>query len=72
MPSSPEAQPLLLCLEDEMASGARIAHAGNLALARIEEHRFPDGEIKLRLPQTLPRQTVILCSLNDPNEKLNG
>ena len=70
MPSSPEAQPLLLCLEDEMASGARIAHAGNLALARIEEHRFPDGEIKLRLPQTLPRQTVILCSLNEPNEKL--
>ncbi|MDP2000393.1 MAG: ribose-phosphate pyrophosphokinase [Rhodoferax sp.] len=70
MPSSPEAQPLLLCFEDELASGARIADAGNLALARIEEHRFPDGEIKLRLPRTLPRHTVILCSLNDPNEKL--
>lgn len=63
-------QPLLLCFEEEMGRGARIAHAGNLALAKIEQHRFPDGEIKLRLPQTLPKQTAILCTLNDPNEKL--
>ncbi len=62
--------PLLLCLEDEMAQGERIAQAGNLALAKIEQHRFPDGEVKLRLPQTLPEHTVILCTLNNPNEKL--
>jgi len=70
MTSTPELNPLLLCFDDEMARGARIAQAGNLAIARIEKHRFPDGEIKLRLPPVLPKHTIILCSLNDPNEKL--
>ena len=64
------AKPVLLCFEDEQASGARIAQAGKLALATIERHRFPDGEIKLRLPPALPEQVVILRTLNDPNEKL--
>lgn len=65
-----KSKPVLLCFEDEQTSGARIAHAGNLDLAEIERHRFPDGEIKLRLPDTLPEQVVILRTLNDPNEKL--
>ena len=63
-------KPLLLYFEDEQESGARIAHAGHLDLAKIERHRFPDGEIKLQLPSTLPHQVVILRTLNDPNEKL--
>lgn len=63
-------KPVLLCFEDEQESGARIAQAAHLALARIERHRFPDGEIKLRLPPALPERVVILRTLNDPNEKL--
>jgi len=63
-------KPVLLCFEDEQANGARIAAAGHLNLAKIERHRFPDGEIKLRLPDTLPEHVVILRTLNDPNEKL--
>ena len=62
--------PMLLCFEDEQDSALRIAQAANLALVPIARHRFPDGEIKLRLPDTLPAQVVILRSLNDPNEKL--
>jgi ribose-phosphate pyrophosphokinase len=65
-----DAQPLLLFFEDEQDSALRIAKAGELALAKIERHRFPDGEIKLRLPEQLPEQLVILRTLNDPNEKL--
>jgi ribose-phosphate pyrophosphokinase len=62
--------PALLCFEDEQSSGARIAQAGQLDLATIERHRFPDGELKLRLPAILPERVVILRTLNNPNEKL--
>jgi len=33
-------------------------------------HRFPDGESRVSVPVPLPEQVVILCSLNQPNEKL--
>lgn len=65
-----KSKPVLLYFDDEQESGARIAHAGNLKLAKIECHRFPDGEIKLRLPDALPEQVVILRTLNAPDEKL--
>ena len=66
----PDTQPVLLYFEDEQASASRIAQAAHLDLQKIECHRFPDGEIKLRLPESLPGQVVILRTLNDPNEKL--
>lgn len=66
MPSTP----VLLCFGDEQENAARIAQAAGYHLARIDRHRFPDGEIKLRLPPTLPDHVVILRTLNDPNEKL--
>jgi ribose-phosphate pyrophosphokinase len=60
----------LLCFDDEQESAARIAQDAGPHLVRIDRHRFPDGEIKLRLPPTLPDHVVILRTLNDPNEKL--
>lgn len=70
MESKTLSKPVLLCFEDEQESGARIAQAAHLELDRIERHRFPDGETRLRLPPTLPEHVVILRTLNDPNEKL--
>lgn len=70
MASNPLSRPVLLCFEDEQESGARIAHAAQLALATIDRHRFPDGESKLRLPPALPDHVVILRTLNAPNDKL--
>lgn len=61
---------MLLYFDDQQDYAARLATAANLPLGRIERHRFPDGELKLRLPAALPRRTVVLRSLNDPNEKL--
>jgi ribose-phosphate pyrophosphokinase len=62
---------MLLYFEDEQMSAQRIALAGDLQLACIERHRFPDGEIKLRLPfDALGKNAVILRTLNNPNEKL--
>lgn len=61
---------LLLYFEDEAASAARIASAAGIAHACIVRHRFPDGELKLRLPQALPPRIALLRSLDHPNEKL--
>lgn len=61
---------LLLHFADEAESAARIAAAAGIACACIERHRFPDGELKLRLPAALPPQVALLRSLAQPNEKL--
>ena len=61
---------LLLHFEEDTASAQRLAQAASMALACIARHRFPDGELKLRLPPELPARVVLLRTLNDPNEKL--
>ena len=61
---------LLLYFADEAESAARIAAAAGIRCAPIERHRFPDGELKLRLPAALPTHVVLLRSLAHPNEKL--
>lgn len=69
-PDASEVPELLLYFEDETDSAARIATAAGMALARVECHRFPDGEFKLRLPERLPARLAVLRTLNQPNEKL--
>ncbi|GAB4205712.1 MAG: ribose-phosphate pyrophosphokinase [Tibeticola sp.] len=64
---------VLLHFDDEAALAARLAAAAGLRANAIERHRFPDGELKLRLPLVggaLPARVVLLRSLFDPNEKL--
>jgi ribose-phosphate pyrophosphokinase len=70
MSSTLPAKPLLLYFADERANAERIAQAGALNLMQIERHRFPDGELKLRLPEPLPQRVVLLRTLAQPNEKL--
>lgn len=61
---------LLLHFDDEAALAGRIAAAAGMDCAPIERHRFPDGELRLRLPAALPPATVLLRGLQQPNEKL--
>lgn len=61
---------LLLHFEDETDQAARIAAAAGIPTACISRHRFPDGELKLRLPEALPPRIALLRSLAQPNEKL--
>jgi ribose-phosphate pyrophosphokinase len=60
----------VLAFDDERTVAAALAQTLGMPLASIERHRFPDGELKLRLPPTLPRRVVLLRGLHDPNEKL--
>lgn len=63
-------QALLLHFEEDQASAKRIADDARMATACLERHRFPDGELKLRLPPKLPQRVVLLRTLDHPNEKL--
>ena len=61
---------MLLAFEDEWDAAERLARACGRRPMLIERHRFPDGELKLRLPAALPEHVVMLRSLAWPNEKL--
>lgn len=61
---------LLLYFEDDRISATRIAQAAGLPLQAIQRHRFPDGEVKLRLPAAVPERVVLLRTLDHPNDKL--
>lgn len=66
---------VLLHFEDEAAAAQRLSEAvcqagGRVWPVCIERHRFPDGELRLRLPPALPGRVLLLRSLDDPNEKL--
>jgi ribose-phosphate pyrophosphokinase len=59
-----------LCFDDEQAIAQAAAEAAGLSLAVIQRHRFPDGELRLRLPESLPPRVVFWRGLHQPNEKL--
>ena len=65
---------LLLYFEDEQTPALRLAQACGLPAACVERHRFPDAELRLKLPVDasgqLPTKLVIYRSLDKPNDKL--
>lgn len=60
----------LLYFDDERDAAVRLGGASALTPLPVQRHRFPDGEILLRLPATLPARVVLLRTLDHPNEKL--
>jgi ribose-phosphate pyrophosphokinase len=61
---------MLLAFDDELPAASRLADVCRDGVALIERHRFPDGELKLRLPAALPERVTVFRSLAFPNEKL--
>ncbi|ENO95387.1 phosphoribosylpyrophosphate synthetase [Thauera phenylacetica B4P] len=61
---------LLMHFDDEREEALRLARAAGLQAVEIERHRFPDDELRLRLPAELPANAVLFRSLHRPNEKL--
>ena len=64
----------LLHFPDEAAPAIRLAEAAGLHALAVDRHRFPDEELKLRLPfaerAAFPDTLVIHRSLDRPNDKL--
>ena len=61
---------LLLHFDDEQTSATRLGAAAGIATHCINRHRFPDGELKLTLPASLPDRVVLFRTLDQPNDKL--
>lgn len=61
---------MLLYFDDQQDAALRLAEAADLQPACIARHRFPDGEVRLRLPATVPGRVTFFCGLHHPNEKL--
>jgi ribose-phosphate pyrophosphokinase len=62
----------LLVFDDERERplAEALARAAGWPLARVQRHRFPDGETRLTLPPELPAHVAMLRGLQNPNAKL--
>jgi ribose-phosphate pyrophosphokinase len=61
---------LVIGFPEYQAPAERLASAAGLPFAPIVLHRFPDGETRVRLPETLPAHCIFCRSLDRPNGKL--
>lgn len=68
--SSADLSGVLLCFDDERLVAQACSDQTGLSLAVVERHRFPDGEVRVRLPEALPARVVIWRGLHQPNDKL--
>ena len=60
----------LLYFEDYQDPALRLAQQLAVPCQAIELHRFPDGESRIRLPDTLTEHVIVCRSLHEPNHKL--
>lgn len=61
---------VVLGFPDYREPAARLASTAGLDYADIQVHRFPDGESLVRLPDQLPADVILYCSLEQPNRRL--
>lgn len=61
---------LVLGFPECETSARDMAAAAGLAFARVELHRFPDGESLVRIPAELPPRVTMFRTLDFPNPKL--
>ncbi len=67
---APARDAMLLCFERDRGPAGELARRLGLSQRLLERHRFPDGELRLRLPPTLPSKVIVFATLDQPNEKL--
>ena len=65
--TSPE---LILMFPEYRGPGERLAAALSCPSAQVQLHRFPDCEVRVRLPTQLPQRVAFCRSLSDPDAKL--
>lgn len=62
--------PILLGFADYREQGRHIAKALSIEYHEVKTHYFPDGEVSVTLPASLPSRVIFCRSLNRPNDKL--
>ncbi len=65
-----DSKSIVLGFPDYQQQAKNLAKAAGLDYADISIHRFPDGESKVQLPETLPEHVILCRSLDHPNDKL--
>ena len=61
---------LVLGFAEYHQQARRMADAAGIAYHTVETHHFPDGESRIRLPESVPEHVILCRSLYRPNEKL--
>ena len=61
---------IILGFDDYLPPAQQLAKSLSIPFKQVELHQFPDGETKVTLPTTLPKQVIICRTLNQPNAKL--
>jgi ribose-phosphate pyrophosphokinase len=61
---------VLIGFPDYREPAQRLARAANIPYADALIHHFPDGETRLRLPESLPGHIVLCRTLAHPNDRL--
>lgn len=60
----------LLAFDDERVQATNLAQALGVPLHLVARHLFPDGEVRLTLPPSLPPRVVVLRGLHRPGDKV--
>jgi ribose-phosphate pyrophosphokinase len=68
--SRPDTDCLLIGFPEYREQAQRLAGAAGIAYADALIHHFPDGESRLRLPDSAPEHVVLCRTLDHPNSKL--
>lgn len=60
----------VLGFDDYRQQGEALAAELDQSFGLVDIHRFPDGESKVTLPDSLPNELILCRSLQQPNDKL--
>ncbi len=63
-------QTKLIAFPDYVPQTQRLAEAAKLPAETLKLHSFPDAEVLVTLPATIPRHVILCRSLHQPNAKL--
>ncbi len=61
---------MILGFPEYRTTARQLAEATGYCYADVQIHRFPDGESKISLPDSLPEQVILCRTLHQPNDKL--
>lgn len=62
--------PIVLFFQDYRKQAEEFAAKLTVACLPVSTHYFPDGEVRINIPEKLPEKIIVFRSLDSPNNKL--